>query len=218
MPFSCGSCPSSAIKRSAIGLTAYLLYQQDLRDTESLEDIGIEVVDVRQNQAASQTILDMEILDGAEGLQLMIDFSASWYKEKSMQEFARIFAGTAQLIAQHDGQTDLTIREITRRIRQEVIREVIGEKVSDERARLGKVEKKIAEAPHRLRNADKRALEGPDRRLDSEERFLSENLHRHRDIGIKLPDASHMHDTIKEKVKESGTLLKNFSTKIRRKR
>ena len=90
MPFSYGSCPSSAIKRSAIGLTAYLLYQQDLRDTESLEDIGIEVVDVRQNQAASQTILDMEILDGAEGLQLMIDFSASWYKEKSMQEFAHL--------------------------------------------------------------------------------------------------------------------------------
>lgn len=52
---------------------AYLLYQQDIRDMGGLEGMNIETIDIRQNQAASQTMLDMEILDGADGLKLMID-------------------------------------------------------------------------------------------------------------------------------------------------
>ncbi|MDO5131580.1 MAG: AMP-binding protein [Eubacteriales bacterium] len=216
----------------ATGETAYLLYQQDLRDTESLEDAGIEVIDVRQNQAASQTILDMEILDGSDGLQLMIDFSASWYNEKSMGKFAHIFAGTAQLIAQHDGQEDLTIKEITRRIHKEVIREAIGERISDERQKLGTIGEKITEAPHKLGNTGAGALDGPDRRLDSDEKIISESLHKYRNVGQKASGALHglrdgaqkasetLHsrNVIKEKVKEGGTLLKSFSTRIRRKR
>ena len=47
---------------------AYLLYQQDIRDTSGLEEMSIETIDIRQNQAASQTMLDMEILDGDDGL------------------------------------------------------------------------------------------------------------------------------------------------------
>ena len=52
---------------------AYLLYQQDIRDMGGFEGMDVETIDVRQNQAASQTILDMEILDGADGLVLMVD-------------------------------------------------------------------------------------------------------------------------------------------------
>ena len=61
----------------ANGESAYLLYQQDIRDMGGMEGFDVETVDVRQNQAASQTILDMEVLDGADGLQLMIDYAAS---------------------------------------------------------------------------------------------------------------------------------------------
>ena len=198
--------------------SAYLLYQQDLRDTESLESAGLEVIDVRQNQAASQTILDMEILDGSDGLQLMIDFSASWYEEKSMEKFAHIFAGTAQLIAQHDGQQDLTVKEITHRINREVLKEAIGEKISDERQKIGKIGEKISEAPRRLQNAGAKVSDGPDTRRDFDEKILSESLHRHKDAGTKPSEALHVPDTIREKVKEGGTLLRSFSTRIRRKR
>ncbi len=55
----------------AKGESAYLLYQQDIRDMGSLEGFDIEPIEVRQNQAASQTILDMEILDGAEAFLLI---------------------------------------------------------------------------------------------------------------------------------------------------
>ena len=66
---------------------AYLLYQRDIRDMGGLEGMNIDTIDIRQNQAASQTILDMEILDGADGLILMIDYTASLYDDESMNSF-----------------------------------------------------------------------------------------------------------------------------------
>lgn len=71
---------------------AYLLYQQDLRDLNTFEGgIRPDAVEVRQNQAATQTILDMEILDGADGLQLMLDYAAGRYEEESMERFKDLF-------------------------------------------------------------------------------------------------------------------------------
>ncbi len=37
---------------------AYLLYQQDIRDMGGFEGMDVETIDIRQNQAASQTMLD----------------------------------------------------------------------------------------------------------------------------------------------------------------
>lgn len=195
----------------ATGESAYLLYQQDLRDTDSLEEAGMEVVDVRQNQAASQTILDMEVLDGSDGLQLMIDFSASWYDEKSMERFAWIFAGTAQLIAQHDGQTDLTIKEITHSIQMAVVKEVmkaaLGEQISDERKKPGKIGGTFPEGRYRHSYDSEQTFDGPDTRRDAGGNILSESLH-------ILPGAG----LVKETVRGGGSLLRNFSARFRRKR
>ena len=92
--------------------SAYLLYQQDIRDAGGFEGFDIEQVDVRQNQAASQTILDMEILDGADGLQLMIDFAASRYDESSIEKFKDIYVKTAQVLVTHNSQKDITVGEL----------------------------------------------------------------------------------------------------------
>jgi len=96
----------------AQGESAYLLYQQDIRDMGGLEGFDIETVDVRQNQAASQTILDMEILDGQDGLQLMIDFASSRYEEASIERFKDIYVKLAQAMVTHNSQKDVTIGEI----------------------------------------------------------------------------------------------------------
>ena len=100
----------------AQGECAYLLYQQDIRDMGGLEGFEIEPVDVRQNQAASQTILDMEILDGQDGLQLMIDFAASRYKESSIERFKDIYVKIAQAFITHNSQKDVTIGEIKKSV------------------------------------------------------------------------------------------------------
>ena len=68
--------------------TVYLLYQKDIRDMESY---GVETIDIRQNQAASQAVLDVEILDGSDGLQMMIDYSSSLYDDESIERFKDIF-------------------------------------------------------------------------------------------------------------------------------
>ena len=94
------------------GETAYLLYQQDIRDMGGLDGMDVETIDIRQNQAASQTILDMEILDGADGLQLMIDYTASLYDDESMDEFKDIFIRIAQGLVTHNPSTDITMNDL----------------------------------------------------------------------------------------------------------
>ena len=100
----------------ANGESAYLLYQQDIRDMGGMEGFDVQMVDVRQNQAASQTILDMEILDGADGLQLMIDFAASRYEEASIEKFKDIYVKLAQMMLTHNSQKDVTIRELKQKL------------------------------------------------------------------------------------------------------
>ncbi|MBQ2211590.1 MAG: hypothetical protein II410_01740, partial [Ruminococcus sp.] len=91
---------------------AYLLYQRDIRDMGCLEGMNVETIDVRQNQAASQTVLDMEILDGADGLILMIDYTASLYDDESMNDFKDTYLRVAQGLVTHNSQKDVTIGEI----------------------------------------------------------------------------------------------------------
>lgn len=91
---------------------AYLLYQQDIRDMGGMDGMNIETIDIRQNQAASQTILDMEILDGEDGLEMMMDYTASLYDEDSMNEFKDIFIRVAQGLVTHNSQNDVTIGEL----------------------------------------------------------------------------------------------------------
>ena len=112
------SCYPYVDSRSQVaeGESAYLLYQRDIRDMGGMDGFGVELVDIRQNQAASQTILDMEILDGADGLTLMIDFAASRYTEASMEHFKDIFVKLAQALVTHNSQADVTIGEIREKL------------------------------------------------------------------------------------------------------
>ncbi len=96
---------------------AYLLYQRDIRDMGSMDGFNIETIDVRQNQAASQTILDMEILDGEDGLQLMIDYAASRYEDASMERFKDLYLKVAQALVTHNSQKDVTIGELKSKLR-----------------------------------------------------------------------------------------------------
>ena len=96
--------------------SAYLLYQQDIRDMSGADGMNIETIDIRQNQAASQTIIDMEILDGSEGLILMLDYAASRYKQENMEAFRNLFVMTAQALVTHNSQKDVTVRELKQKL------------------------------------------------------------------------------------------------------
>ncbi len=94
------------------GEAAYLLYQQDIRDMGGMGEMGVETVEIRQNQAASQTVLDMEVLDGAEGLMLMIDYTASLYEDESMERFRDIFVRIARTLVTQVSQEDVILGQL----------------------------------------------------------------------------------------------------------
>ena len=112
------SCYEYVDKHNQVGSgeSAYLLYQQDIRDMGGADGMSIETIDIRQNQAASQTILDMEILDGKEGLMLMIDYAASRYTQESMEKFRDLFVMTAQALVTHNSQKDVTVQELRNKL------------------------------------------------------------------------------------------------------
>ena len=48
-------------------------------------------LEIQQNKAASQAVLDIQILDGEAGLQYVFDYAASRYKKETMIEFQNLF-------------------------------------------------------------------------------------------------------------------------------
>lgn len=53
--------------------------------------LSVEQIEIRQNKAASQSVLDIQILDGEAGLQYVFDYAASRYKKETMSEFQILF-------------------------------------------------------------------------------------------------------------------------------
>ena len=110
------SCYPYVESQAAQGLTegelACLLYQRDIRDMNGMEGFDVEPVDVRQNQAAAENILDIQVLDGAAGLQVVIDYAASRYEDASIEKFKDLYVKLAQAMATHNSQSDVTVGEI----------------------------------------------------------------------------------------------------------
>ena len=93
-----------------------VLYQRDIREVSGPEDFNISTVDIRQNHAASENILDIQILDASKGLEMTLDFSASRYKLESMKRFQELYIKLAQEMVTHSSQSDITIREIREKV------------------------------------------------------------------------------------------------------
>jgi hypothetical protein len=79
-----------------------VLYQRDLRDIGDFGGLSVEQVDIRQNKAASQTVLDIQILDGEEGLQYMFDYAASRYEQETMSNFQNLYKRVVAAIVHSD--------------------------------------------------------------------------------------------------------------------
>ena len=65
----------------------------------------MEEIEIRQNKAASQTVLDIQILDGEAGLQYVFDYAASRYKKETMSEFQNLFKSVVASIV-NNANTD----------------------------------------------------------------------------------------------------------------
>jgi hypothetical protein len=84
-----------------------VLYQRDLRDVSDFGGLSVEQMEIRQNKAASQTVLDIQILDGENGLRYVFDYAASRYEQETMIAFQNLFKRVVAAIvnANTDGYT-----------------------------------------------------------------------------------------------------------------
>ncbi len=93
------------------------LYQDNLRDNaEGMDDFDIQEVEIRRNRVASENILDVELLDGKDGLALMLEYNASCYKKESMERFRNIFLATTQVLLSFADDESATVYQAIRLI------------------------------------------------------------------------------------------------------
>ena len=70
----------------------------------------IETVDIRQNNAASQSVLDIEILDSDLGLRLSLDYASSRYERSTMDRFCKLFMRITAVLVHADGSLTIEFR------------------------------------------------------------------------------------------------------------
>ena len=95
-----------------------VLYQRDLRDVGEFGGMSVEPVEIRQNKAASQTVLDIQILDGEEGLQYVFDYAASRYKQESMAAFQSLFKRVVAAMVSHTNTDAYIFKQLKSDVRE----------------------------------------------------------------------------------------------------
>lgn len=79
-------------------VTACVLYQKGIFDPIVIAGEKMTGMEIRQNRDASQTVLDIMILDRAEGMSLRLDYIETLYERESMERFGKLFARVIQKI------------------------------------------------------------------------------------------------------------------------
>lgn len=95
-----------------------VLYQRDIRDAALSGGEAVETVELKQNRAASQNILDIEVLDDSDGLRILLEYSSSRYDRSSMERFEDVLYRIAEaLISTADGGA-LTVGELKKALKE----------------------------------------------------------------------------------------------------
>ncbi len=80
--------------------TACVLYQKGIFDPIVIAGETMTGVEIRQNLNASQTVLDIMILDRAEGISLRLEYIETLYERESMERFGKLLARIIQEITE----------------------------------------------------------------------------------------------------------------------
>jgi hypothetical protein len=81
----------SNISQDEDGDIACVLYQRDIREADDFEGMNVNKVEITHNNAAAQSVLDIQILDDDDGLKYVFDYEASRYEKETMSEFQNLF-------------------------------------------------------------------------------------------------------------------------------
>ena len=69
-------------------------------------------MEIKRNNAASQNVLDVEVLNSPEGMEVMFDYASSRYDEASMERYRDIFGATLTALLKHASDNKATVKGI----------------------------------------------------------------------------------------------------------
>ncbi|MDO4477650.1 MAG: AMP-binding protein [Lachnospiraceae bacterium] len=98
-----------------LGDVACVLYQDDLRSLDDMPGLLGEV-ELPDEKAASQAVMDVEILNTEDGLMMAAHYAASRYNPETMERYRRTFCATIDALLEHLEDDDVIIRELARDI------------------------------------------------------------------------------------------------------
>ena len=87
------------------GDIACIIYQKDIREGDDFTEINMEEIEIAHNNAAAQSVLDIQILDGDDGLRYVFDYAASRYELQTMTKFQDLFKSVVAAIV-NNSNTD----------------------------------------------------------------------------------------------------------------
>lgn len=88
-----------------------VLYQDDLRELGDVPGLLGEV-ELKHNAAASQNILDLEVLNTPEGLEIMLDYASSRYHVASMENYRDVMGATIKALVACTDDDKATVRSV----------------------------------------------------------------------------------------------------------
>ena len=94
-----------------------MLYQRSVYDPVRFGDGTLQPVEMTRNEDASQTLLDIQIIENETGIVLELDYMAPVYEETSIARFGKLLQKTAAALCSLAGQdTRGTLRDLMAKI------------------------------------------------------------------------------------------------------
>lgn len=96
-----------------------VLYQDDLREIGDMPGLLGEV-EIKHNYAASQNILDLEILNSPEGMQVMLDYASSRYNKASIETYSKIMGKVIETLIKYVDTDTANVKTVLTNVYKEL--------------------------------------------------------------------------------------------------
>ena len=102
----------ATIPQDEEGDIACVLYQRDIREADDFDGMNVNKVEIAHNNAAAQSVLDIQILDNEDGLQYVFDYAVGRYKQETMSEFQNLFKRVVAAIVNNINTEDYNFEQL----------------------------------------------------------------------------------------------------------
>ena len=89
-----------------------VIYQREIGGSEDFGGMNVNRVKIAHNDAAAQSILDVQIFDSNDGLRYVFDYAAGRYEEETMTEFQILFRSVIAAIVNSSNTDGYNLKQL----------------------------------------------------------------------------------------------------------